>query len=117
MQLRARPIILAVLLAMAAFGGLINGYKILTGSAWGSRIGAVFAISSGIAALVAAIGIWHERRWGYTAYQAWAAIMLALGVSFVPYFHPLFAGAMLAFFAFTLWALGRQVQRAQRVAL
>lgn len=85
-----------------------------TGAQW--RLVQVGALVYGLAAAVAALGLWKLRRWGYVAFVGWVATVLLIGL----WWPAAFPGFTLPQWAAWLWIvvvaaimlpLGRYVRR------
>ena len=109
--------LLSVLLATLSISSFANGYKIFSGSAWGTLLSAVLAVLSGIAAVVAAVGLWRMQKWAYAAFLAWVVVVWALAFSFIPYFPIANGVILLAFLASILWCVVRYVRKILAISL
>ena len=70
---------------------------VVTGARW--RLVQVGALAYGLAAAVAAFGLWKLRRWGYVAFVGWVAAVLAIGL----WWPAAFPGLTLPQWAAWLW--------------
>jgi hypothetical protein len=83
--LRRRPpgvTVLAVLLAVLAVGAFVLTMTAETLAELGARwqLVRLGALAYGLCAIVAAIGLWKMRRWGYVAFVAWVGALLLIGL-------------------------------------
>jgi uncharacterized membrane protein (DUF2068 family) len=84
--MRARPAGLSllatvlILLALAAFVLALTAEAVamLEGARW--RLIQVGALIYGVTAIVAAVGLWRLRRWGYLAFVGWVGAVLLAGL-------------------------------------
>jgi hypothetical protein len=72
--------ILLVLLALAAlmFSMTAEAVAMLEGARW--HLVQFSTLVLGLTAVVAAVGLWKTRRWGYLAFVAWVAAVVIAGV-------------------------------------
>jgi hypothetical protein len=68
-----------VWLGLGAFALAMTAETLVaTGARW--RLVQVGALVYGLAAAVAALGLWKLRRWGYVAFVGWVATVFAIGL-------------------------------------
>jgi uncharacterized membrane protein (DUF2068 family) len=74
--------LVALLLASLSAGAFVLAMTAETLAATGARwrLVQVGALVYGLAAAVAALGLWKLRRWGYVAFVGWVATVLAIGL-------------------------------------
>jgi hypothetical protein len=74
--------LVALLLASLSAGAFVLAMTAETLAATGVRwrLVQVGALVYGLAAAVAAFGLWKLRRWGYVAFVGWVATVLAIGL-------------------------------------
>jgi hypothetical protein len=76
-----RPVGLTILalllgwLALGAFGLTLTAETLAELHVRWQRV-RLGALVYGLTAVVAAVGLWRQRRWGYLAFLAWIAVML-----------------------------------------
>jgi hypothetical protein len=110
--------LIAVLLALLALVALVLAMtaETLAPAAARWRLVQVGALIFGLTAAVAAVGIWKLRRWGYFAFVAWVAAVLAIGIWWPAAFPSLtppewLSWAWVALVAAIMLPLGRYVRR------
>lgn len=111
--------LIAVLLALLALVALVLTMtaETLASAAASWRLVQAGALIFGLTAAVAAVGIWKLRRWGYFAFVAWVAAVLAIGIWWPAAFPSLtppswLSWAWVALVAAVMLPLGRYVRRA-----
>jgi hypothetical protein len=74
--------VLALLLGWLAVGAFVLTMTAETLAELGVRwqLVQVGALVYGLCAIVAAVGLWKMRRWGYLAFVAWVAAVLLVGL-------------------------------------
>lgn len=101
--------IMALFLGWLALAGIGNA---LIGPAQGLL--RFFALAYAIAAIATAIGLWKMRSWTFTAYLAWAGVVMLtmIAMQLGPYrvALPAFVG-FFCFILLLLWSLANYVKR------
>jgi hypothetical protein len=74
--------VLALLLAWLAVGAFVLTMTAETLTQLGVRwqLVRLGALAYGLCAIVAAVGLWKMRRWGYLAFVAWVGAVLLVGL-------------------------------------
>lgn len=71
---------LAVFLVLFAIAGLGNAYVMFAHSGNGIPFIGVLALFYGVTALIAAVGLWTQRRWAYWAFLLWVAVLFLTAI-------------------------------------
>lgn len=75
-EMKKRPVsltITAIVLTWLALAGFANAAAGMMGNP-------IVPAAYGVTALLAAIGIWKARRWGFVAYVVWGVVVIIMGL-------------------------------------